>query len=95
MATTRMSTSLPSMFSATGTESWLSLDVPDNGFIIFVGPDWLVCVDGPVYSDSECKATRWPTKRSAQRALSRLRKQCKKSFARASVCEIREGVRLE
>lgn len=77
------------------TISGLITITEQNRFVVQVSENqWLVCVDGPsgpIYADTEEKATRWPTHRSAKRALSRLRKKCWKRFAGSKVYEVANG----
>jgi len=69
--------------TTTGPIEWIE----ESGFVVLVRPG--KCVDGPLYADEEGKATKWPTQRSAQRALCRLRKRLSKTIGSAKIYEVK------
>jgi len=72
--------------TTTGPIEWIE----ESGFVVLVRlGKWLKCVDGPLYADEEGKATKWPTQRSAQRALSRLRRRLSKTIGSAKIYEVK------
>jgi hypothetical protein len=74
------------------TTNWIPMVVDTSGWVVELEKDvWLLSADADPSRTLVLKnATRWPTERSAKRAMSRVRKHCRHKFHGAKIYHVAE-----